>query len=336
MLRKGICAAGNLIADIMHHIERYPKNGELTTILGARETTVGGLACNTALSLSMLDPDLPVQVCGILGDDMEGRFIRSRFSEHGSIDTSRIIVGGQTAYTLVMNDNESRQRTFFTSCGSGSQFDVDSIDLHRLPSRILHAGYILLLDALDGEDREYGTRMARLLHNAQQLGIKTSVDVVTETGDRFRRLVPPALKYTDYCVINELEAQQVTGVSLRSDSGTLLTVNMREALFSLRRFGVSTWAAIHCPEGAYGLDGQGTFVSLPSLKLPSGFIKGTTGAGDAFCAGTLYGAHEGWTLKDALRMGTAAAACSLNSKDSYSAIKSAPEAMAFYLEMGGE
>ena len=29
-------------------------------------------------------------------------------------------------------------------------------------------------------------------------------------GNRFEKLVPPSLKYTDYCVINELEAQQAT------------------------------------------------------------------------------------------------------------------------------
>ena len=78
-------------------------------------------------------------------------------------------------------------------------------------AELLHIGYILLLDALDEADAEYGTRMARLLHDAQQHGIKTSIDVVSESGDRFRRLVPPALRYTDYCIINEVEAQESTG-----------------------------------------------------------------------------------------------------------------------------
>ena len=159
---------------------------------------------------------------------------------------------------------------------------------------------------------------------------------MTETGDRFRRLVPPALRYTDYCVINELEAQQVTGVPLRDPSGGLKEGNMPAALQALKGFGVSTWAAIHCPEGAFGLDEAGNYTALPSLALPAGYIKGTTGAGDAFCAGTLYGAHEGWTLPDALRLGTAAAACSLGAADSYSAIRPYRDALAFYREMGGQ
>ena len=56
----------------------------------------------------------------------------------------------------------------------------------------------------------------------QQRGIKTSIDVVSEASDRFTRLVPPALKYTDYCIINELEAGQSTGVALRDEDGQLL------------------------------------------------------------------------------------------------------------------
>lgn len=335
MQRRGICTLGNLITDIMHHVQRYPQSGELTTILGERERAVGGLACNTALVLSMLDPGLPIYVSGMLGQDSEGDFIRSRFSQHRNIDTSRILNGSQTAYTVVINDHETRQRTFFTSCGAGDDFTAEDIDLSKLPARILHAGYILLMAGLDKEDSEYGTGMARLLHRAKELGIKTSVDVVSETGDRFRRLVLPALKYVDYCIINELEAQQITGLTLRGADGSLHEHNMEEALRALKAFGVSTWAAIHCPEGSYGLDEQGRYVSLPSLSLPPGFIKGTTGAGDAFCSGVLYGAHEGWTLKESLRLGTASAALSLKAADSYSAVRSAPECLAFYQEMGG-
>ena len=53
-------------------------------------------------------------------------------------------------------------------------------------------------------------------------------------------------------------------------------------------------------------------VQVDSLKLPDGFIKGTTGAGDAFCSGILYGAHGGEKLEDAMKLAIASAACSLS------------------------
>ena len=75
--------------------------------------------------------------------------------------------------------------------------------------------------------------------------MKTSIDVVSEAGERFAKLVTPALKYTNYCVINELEAQQTTGVRLRDEDGTLHIENMESALRKLKERKRSTTARIH-------------------------------------------------------------------------------------------
>ena len=195
---------------------------------------------------------------------------------------------------------------------------------------IVHIGYILLLPALDQADDEYGTKMARLLHRAQKAGMKTSIDVVSESGDRFAKLVTPALKYSDYCVINELEAQQTTGVLLRDDDGTLHTENMPAALKKLKELGVSTWAVIHCPEVGCGMNEKGEYFEVPSLKLPKGWIKGTVGAGDAFCAGILYAAETGMDMTNALKLGACAAAASLSEVSASDGVKTAEECLKLY------
>ena len=58
-------------------------------------------------------------------------------------------------------------------------------------------------------------------------------------------------------------------------------------------------------------------------------------AGDAFCSGILYGAHQDMSLMDALRLGTATAAASLGAPDANSGVKPAEGALVFYREMGG-
>lgn len=171
----------------------------------------------------------------------------------------------------------------------------------------------MLLPALDTADEQYGTKMARLLSRVQKKGIKISIDVVSEAGSRFAEIVAPALRYVDYCVINELEAQQTTGIVLRDNDGELRAENMPEALKRLKEFGVSTWAVIHCPEMGCGIDERGIYYELPSLNLPNEYIKGTVGAGDAFCAGILYAAEQDMPLSEALTMGTCCAAASLSS-----------------------
>lgn len=311
-MKKGICVAGNLIVDITYPIERWPKQSELTTITEGITRTIGGAVCNILTDLAKLDSGMSLTALGVIGDDPEGKFIREQLGQHKNIDLSLLKKQGKTSFTAVMSDNETKARTFFQYRGANALFDENCIDWNQIDAELLHVGYILLLDALDQEDAEYGTKMARLLAAAQKRGIKTSIDVVTETGDRFCTLVPPALKYTDYCVINELEAQQITGVLLRDEKERLYTDHMEEALTRMKELGVSTWAVIHCPEGGYGLDEKGDFICLNSLSLPEGYIKGTVGAGDAFCAGVLYGAQKKWSLEKSIHLGICAAAASLS------------------------
>ena len=326
-MRKGICVAGNLIVDITYPIERWPRQSELTTITDGIARSVGGAVCNVITDLAKLDETLPMSALGVIGDDAEGEFILEQLGRHENIDLSLLGRKGTTSFTAVMSDNRTKARTFFQYRGANALFDESFIDWDRIDAEILHVGYILLLDALDQADGEYGTKMARLLAEAQSRGIRTSIDVVTESGDRFRTLVPPALRYTDYCVINELEAQQITGVLLRDEEEKLYPEHMEEALRKMKELGVSTWAVIHCPEGGYGLDEKNHFLTVRSLKLPERYIKGTVGAGDAFCAGVLYGAEKGWGLAESIRLGTCAAAASLSEAGATEGMRPAAEVL---------
>ena len=315
-MRKGICVAGNMIVDILYPIEGWPRQGELVHIRDGITRSTGGAVCNVLMDLAALDGELPLQAMGKNGVDAEGDLILERLGAFRNIDTSNVVREGISAHTLVMSDVRAGQRTFFTYPGANGHFDEDCINWDNVRADIFHIGYILLLNALDQPDEVYGSKLARLLCHARQHGLRTSVDVVSETSERFRQLVPPALKYADYCVINEYEAQMTTGVPLRSDDGGLIRENLPEALRAMRGMGVASWAVIHCPEGGFGMGEDGVYVHRPSLKLPEGYIKGSVGAGDAFCAGVLYGAEAGWTLDRAIDLGIASASAALSAPGS--------------------
>ena len=333
MNKKGIAVAGNMIVDLLYPINGIPKPGELTTITADAARTTGGFLCNDIVDLAKLDPTMPLVALGRVGDDAEGKFIRQKMAECKNIDMQFVKTEGTTSFTLVMADEITKQRTFYHNRGGNAKFNEEDIPWDKLDVDMLMVGYILLLDALDEEDTQYGTKMAKLLAEAQRRGIKTSIDVVSEAGDRFRKLVCPALKYTDYCVINEVEASASTGIELRTEDGKLIKENMPAALKALKELGVSTWAVIHCPEIGMGLDENDNLVEVPSLKLPAGWIAGTVGAGDAFCSGVLYGAWKGMDLKSAIELGTASAVCSLSQPGATEGMRTVEEAMKVYNDL---
>lgn len=329
-MKNGIILAGNMLVDALKDIDVYPAHSNLTTIRRVRKA-IGGLVCNCGLDLAILDPELPVKVMGVIGRDDNGKLIEDTFAKYPNIDRSYIRYEGETSFTDAMCDIKNATRTFFTYRGSAATFGPDDFDFSKIKGDILHIGYILLLDTMDEEDPEYGTKMARVLASAQAAGIKTSIDVVSEEGDRFARLVSPSLKYTDYCIINESEAQRVTGIELEKE-GKIIEENIEKACKALFDIGVGEWVVIHSRAAAWGMVKGGAVEKVRSLNIPKEMIKGTTGAGDAFASGVLLGAYREMGLKDAMILGTATANSSILAPGASEGILSYEDTMKFYNE----
>ncbi|MBE6686898.1 MAG: carbohydrate kinase family protein [Ruminococcaceae bacterium] len=329
-MKNGIILAGNMLVDALKDIDVYPSHSNLTTIRRVRKA-IGGLVCNCGLDLAILDPELPVKVMGVIGRDDNGKLIEDTFAKYPNIDRSYIRYEGETSFTDAMCDIKNATRTFFTYRGSAATFGPDDFDFSKIKGDILHIGYILLLDTMDEEDPEYGTKMARVLASAQAAGIKTSIDVVSEEGDRFARLVSPSLKYTDYCIINESEAQRVTGIALEKE-GKIIEENIEKACKALFDIGVGEWVVIHSRAAAWGMVKGGAVEKVRSLNIPKEMIKGTTGAGDAFASGVLLGAYREMSLRDAMILGTATANSSILAPGASEGILSYEDTMTFYKE----
>ena len=326
----GIAVVGNAILDHYKVVDAYPAPSALTTVRDLTSAP-GGLMYNCAVALARLDPGLRIPVVGRIGEDSAGDELLAALGRWPGIDTRQVHRGGQTSFTDVMEDSSTKTRTFFQFRGANAELDVADVDFDLLDADLLHAGYLLLLDRLDEADAEFGTRMARLLAMARARGLRTSIDVVSEHSDRFATIVPPALRYTDYCIMNELEASRTTGVPVGED-GSVTESGLRRAAEALLGFGVSTWAVIHWPGGAAGLSRTGEWVVKPAVALDPARIVTTTGAGDAFAAGVIHSAWSSESLEVALETGIGAAACSLLAGNSTDGIRPHAQARRFYLE----
>lgn len=326
---KGIAVAGNIAVDQLKIIDKYPEPSKLTTIREVSRS-LGGAVSNCLIDLAKMDSKLALKALGMVGTDENGDFVLKTMGQFLNINLSGITRQGKSSFTDVMADESNKTRTFFTYRGISSQFSAQHINLDNLEADILHIAYILLLDSMDAPDNEYGTVMARVLSEAKKRGIQTSIDVVSEESERYGKLVPPSLKYTDYCILNEIEASRTVGIDLRSKDGQLITKNIPQVLKKLKGMGVTRWVIIHTPEASFGIDENANYHIRSSLLLPEGFIKGTVGAGDAYVAGVLYSAYKGYSMERGMEIGTAAAACSLSEIDSTSGMKSIDYIMLLY------
>lgn len=315
-MRRGIIASGCWILDTVKTIDTLPQEGACAVVT-AVERSGGGAPYNVLVDLAKLQTGLPLWGHGLVGDDEGGRFMSESVAALG-VDVSRLRTTREaaTSFADVMTVADTGARTFFHYTGANSLLAPEAFENVGAPAKIFHLGYLLLLKKLDDPDPEFGTGAARALDALTRQGYKTSVDVISSAiGDSWA-MVLPSLPYVDYLIINEIEAGGMAQVVIRRTDGSLDREALAQAARSLRARGVRSVVVIHVPEGAQAAASDGREVFVPSFQVAKNEIKGSVGAGDAFCAGMLYALHEDLPLDQGLRFANANARFNLLSPTS--------------------
>lgn len=316
--RTGIAVAGSILVDKINEISAYPNCGELTKIQSI-SVAVGGCVPNVAIDLKKISPEVEISALGKIGDDQEGKFVIEVLNNNG-VNTDGVLTqeNQKTTFTDVMSVSGG-QRTFFTYLGADSDFSASDIDYENSTPEILHLGYFLLLDKVDNGEG------LKILKKAKEMGIKTSIDLVSENSDRYS-LIIPCLPYVDYLIINESEAGKLTSIEPKYE-------NLKAIAQKLKSMGVSEKVIIHMPDGSVCYSNDG-FSKLGSYSLPDGYIKGTTGAGDAFCAGALMAIYENKTDLEIMELASSCAVMALGSADATSGLASKEEIKEYCKKFG--
>lgn len=327
--RNGLLAGGNWIIDFVKMIDVYPGQDALANITESAVGTNGGAPYNVLSDLARLGVSFPLEAAGVIGQDVNGDHILADCHSMGiNIDQLQRIPEAATSFTDVMTVKQTGRRTFFHCRGTNALLRPEHFTFQKTQAKIFHLGYLLLLDELDRPDPQYGTLAGKVLSQAKDAGLMTSVDVVSEDSQRFASVVLPTLPQVDVLFVNEFEAGRITGRTLTGPSG-FDWETMKLAAQDLLSAGVRRWVFLHCEEGAIALGKEGQFASLGSVQVPSDRIRGTTGAGDAFAAGVLAGLHEEIAVMDCLRWGIASAAASLQHASASMGIPKLQDCLAF-------
>jgi len=133
------------------------------------------------------------------------------------------------------------------------------------------------------------------------------------------------LKYSDYVIINVIKCCSIWGLNPRNPDGSLNISVIRDAMTRTMACGVGEKVIVHSKEAGFCLSAGGQWTAVPSLQIPPEEIKGSVGAGDAYCAGCLYGIYNQYSDKGMLEFASAAAACNLFAENAVDGMRSREE-----------
>ncbi|HXI23164.1 MAG TPA: carbohydrate kinase family protein [Pyrinomonadaceae bacterium] len=264
------------------------------------EKSAGGQTASAMVALQRLG--MSTAYGGRFGSDEDGRFgLLSLEYEGINLDYVETIEGADNQIAFIIIDERSGERTIIWDRDERLSYRVD-----EAPTELASRGRILHLDA---HDPPACAVMARAAHNAGA--------IVTADIDNIYEGLPELLPLIDVLVTSSEFPQRLTGIGdLRS---SLLEIQSRYGCAIVGATLGARGAIVHC-------DGQ--FVESPSFAVPGG-CRDTTGAGDAFHAGFIYGMLCDDELETCMKLGNAVAALKCRALGGRATLPTADELMDF-------
>jgi sugar/nucleoside kinase (ribokinase family) len=239
----------------------------------------GGQTASAMVGLQRLG--LRTAYVGRFGDDAEGKFgLATLLAEDVDVSHVETVKDARTQLAFIVIDGRNGERTIIWDRDDKLAFRPEEV-----PAAFVTRGRVLHLDAHDPPAGEVAANAARAADCI------VSVDV-----DNLYPGCEELLPFVDVLISSKEFPQRLTGIR-----------NKRKALREIKaRYGCAVVGMTLGTEGALLLVND-TFLESPAFAAPGG-AKDTTGAGDAFHAGFIYGMLTGEDIENCLRLGHAVAA----------------------------
>jgi sulfofructose kinase len=269
----GLNAVDHLIV-----VPEYPAFDTKIRLLEHKQAA-GGQVATTMVALQRLG--LRTAYAGRFGSDSEGQFgLQSIQSEGVNTEFAEVIEGARNQIAFIIVDARNGERTII--------WDRDervSYKSAEAPVALASRGRVLHLDAHDPP------ACVRLAQAARAEGTIVTADV-----DNIYEGLPELLPLIDVLVTSREFPHRLTGIA--PERASLVEMKARYGCGIVGLTKGAAGATIYC---------EGQFIDSPAYEVPGG-CRDTTGAGDAFHGGFLYGMLTGEGVEASLRFANALAA----------------------------
>jgi sulfofructose kinase len=294
-----VVGLGQCSLDFLGTVSDYPEVDQKAE-LGDFLVQGGGPVATALVTLSRLG--VSAAFAGRVGGDDFGGKIREGLIAEG-VDCSALAIDpdGSSQIAFIVVEPRRASRNIFWTRGSARPLLEGEIPRHLIASaRVLH---------LDGLQREASLAAARF---ARERGVVTVLD-----GGSWREGTAELLPYIDHLVVSEKFARHISH-------------EPPQALESLLRFGGRAATVTMGEKGSFTLSAGGEFFqgAFPITAVD------TTGCGDVFHGGYIFGLLRGWSLQRTVAFAAACAALKTRSVGGRTAIPNLKEAEAFLAGAG--
>lgn len=280
-----VCLGAHILDVLGRPVTGIPE-GQGRSVLEEIRLTAAGTAGGTAVDLAKLGAE--VQSVGAIGDDAAGRMLRMLLDQHG-VGTGGLAVkpGAATPATILPIRPDGSRPALHAPGAMGllSAGDVDADVLAEADA--VHVGGPDVLGAFASGP------LPELLAHAAAHSTVISVDLLTVGRPAALAALERLWPLADYVLPNDDQLRGMTGLA-----------DLPRAAQVLRDAGAKTVVVTRGADGAL-IVAEGVEEEVPALDVD---VVDTTGCGDAFSAGFLVGRDGGSTLREAARLGAAAAA----------------------------
>ena len=292
-----VVGIGQCCWDMLLNVDRYPDADTKQELLSRTEQGGGPVA--TALA-TLARMGVTCRFHGIVGDDDAAEMIRGSLVAEGvGISGMKARKNSSSQQAFIVVERGTGRRTIFWQRPGGAELRPE-----ELGGDFLDGTHGLLLDGLMAEASLFAAQEAK----------RRGVTVMLDAG-RLRPGMPETIRHCDYLVAAEQFA---------FDMGW----SLEPAAFgeAASRTGATVVTVTRGPRGSITWCSREGVHEVPAFPVEA---IDTTGAGDVFHGGYLYGVLQKWPLSDTIRFASACAAIKCMKSGGWAGIPGVEEVMAF-------